>query len=392
MPFSELLNSPRFTRTTRWEGAHDEFLLGHGERSFSLYAASGDAAHFDLEGRWQRAQLGARRFLRGLDGRVLQRFAGAHHEDVRVSPAGPVHAVVAALVGRALPGAPVELSLAAEWTVARLLGEARRFLEVYRPVGVLPPDRYRSLIIQLTEGCAYNGCLFCSLYKGQSFRVKDVEELRQHVRAAKAFVGSGVAERRGIFLGEANALSAPQATLLAAFDVLEDELASLVHGSGPSRGVSAFIDAFSEWKSSAELATLRARGLTRVFLGVESGDERTLGALGKPSSERAVRAVVERAKAAGVSVGLTLLVGLGPEHVDASAALVCSLPLDEGDVVYLSPLSIAPGSTLERELGRRGLRVPSREALSSEYTHLRAVLSQGRAQVARYDVGRFVYA
>ncbi len=392
MPFAELLSAPRFSQTHRWAGRGDEFFLGETEATRSLYVSSGDAVHFDLEGRWHRARLGARSFLRGLDGRVLQRFAGALREDARVSLAGPVHASVAALVTRAMPGAPPELEAAAGWSIARLLAERGRFLEVYRPVGVLPPDRYRSLIVQLTEGCAFNGCLFCALYKGQPHRVKPVEEIARHVRAVKDFVGSGVVERRGVFLGEANALCAPQATLLGALDVLEAELPQLVHGTGPSRGVSAFIDAFTEWKSELELRALVARGLTRIFLGVESGDERTLGVLGKPSRESAVRVVVERAKASGLSLGLTLLVGLGPEHVDASAALVSSLPLDDSDVVYLSPLSLDPGSALERELGRRGLRSPSKEALNAEYAHLRAALSQCRAQVARYDVRRFVYA
>jgi hypothetical protein len=393
MPFTELLASPRFTRTHRWAASQDEFLLGLTLSSASLYAASGDAAHFDLEGRWHRARLAHKSYLRGLDGLVLQRFAGAHREDVRTSQAEPVHASVVTLLERARPGAPAEFEPLGRWTVARLLDEGRRFLEVYRPLGVLPPDRYRSLIIQLTEGCAYNGCLFCSLYKGQPHRVKSVDELARHVRAVKDFVGSGVTDRRGVFLGEANALAAPQATLLAAFELLEAELAALVHGTGPARGVSAFVDAFEDWKSVAELTALRQRGLTRVFLGVESGDERTLAVLGKPSRAGAVRAVVERAKAAGLSVGLTVLVGLGPEHVEASGQLVASLGLDEGDVVYLSPLVLAGGgSALDRELARRGVPVPTQEALALEYTHLKAALAGERAQVARYDVRRFVYA
>lgn len=391
MPFAELLTSPRFTRTHRWSSAGGEFLLGETETTRSLYVSSGDAVHFDLEGRWHRARLGSRSFLRGLDGRVLRRLGSPHREDARVVLAGPVHASIVALVARALAGAPHELEAAAGWSVGRLLAESGRFLEIYRPVGVLPPDRYRSLIIQLTEGCAFNACLFCALYKGQPHRVKPVAEIRGHVRAVKDFVGSGVVDRRGVFLGEANALCAPQSTLLAAFDVLEAELPRLVHGKGPSRGVSAFVDAFTDWKSELELRALGARGLTRIFVGVESGDAPTLAALGKRLRESAVRMVVERAKAAGLSVGLTLLVGLGPRHVDASAALVGSLPLDTADVVYLSPLVIDQGSTLERALGLRGIRAPSKELMGVEYAHLRAALSQGDAQVARYDVRRFVY-
>lgn len=373
--FEELLAAPRFSSVETW----GRFLLGHVAHGSSLYEADGDAVHFDLEGRWQRALLGGQTYLRGLDGVVLQRFGAADGADTRVE-ARAVHQRVVALVQRAQVGAPRALS---DWTVERLGGEAQRFLTAYRPVGLMPPDRYRSLIIQATQGCAYNGCLFCSLYKGQRYRVVPPAELREHVRRVKAFVGSGLGERRGVFLGEANALAMPHAELLQVFDVVRDELPALAHD------VSSFIDAFDEYRSVAELKALVARGLTRVFVGVESGDETTLGLLGKPETVSGVERLVGSLKEAGVGVGVIFLAGLGATHVAASDALCARLPLDEADLVYVSPLVVEPGSALAEQLRRRSVSRTAAE-VDAEATELRARLA-GRAKVARYDVRRWVY-
>ena len=373
--FEELLTAARFSTVHTW----GSFLWGEAGATRSLYEHDGDVAHFDLEGRWQRAKVGGRTLLRGLDGVVLERFGGPHGEDVRLTDLRAAHEAVTALVARARPGGKVELP---SWTVEQLLAEEERFLQAYRPVGIVPPDRYRSLILQATEGCAYNGCLFCSLYKGQRYRVVPPAEFRAHVQRVKAFVGSGLAERRGVFLGEANALAMPQPALLEVFDILHAEVPAL------ARDVSSFIDAFDAYRTAEEFAALRQRGLTRVFIGVESGDEKTLAALGKPASVKGVGQLVDTIKQGGVSVGVIFLGGLGPSHVEKSAALVAQLGLDEGDVVYVSPLVVEARSPLAAQLERRGLGGTDAEAEASELR----VRFKGRAKVARYDLRRWVYA
>ena len=52
---------------------------------------------------------------------------------------------------------------------------------VYRP-----PSEARSLIVQVTIGCAHNRCTFCSMYKDKQFRIRELEEIFEDLKSARA--------------------------------------------------------------------------------------------------------------------------------------------------------------------------------------------------------------
>ena len=121
------------------------------------------------------------------------------------------------------------------------------------------------------------------------------------------------------------------------------------------------------------LAALRAAGVRRVVLGLETGHGPLRARLGKPAD---LERFVEQAAAirgAGIGLGLTVLLGIAGEegesvnpgvpslgsteaaaHIEHTARVLEGLALGPGDLVYLSPWDRAPAAQVELE--RKGMR------------------------------------
>ncbi|MBI3892061.1 MAG: radical SAM protein [Candidatus Wallbacteria bacterium] len=269
--------------------------------------------------------------------------------------------------------------------------DRRRFLQVCQSPPILPPDQYRAVVVQVTTGCPWNACRFCSLYSERTYRVLEPEELRRHARDVTNYFGAGLSYRQSVFLGDASlsrltpGAVAQRAQLVA--EVLRETM--------PKRRwlFNGFADAFTPaaWPADA-LAPLHEAGVQRFHIGVESGSQAVLDAAGKPQSPEKVFRLVKNLKSGGLSVSCIFIVGLGgsalrDEHVAASVRLLERLPLGAGDFVYLSPLVGSPPG--------RPAAAPSDSELAEEEATLRRALEPSRAahgfRVARYDLREFVY-
>ena len=163
----------------------------------------------------------------------------------------------------------------------QLAADGERFQSLYKPVSILPPDQYLALVLQATEGCSWNRCTFCGLYRDRTFRIHSPESFRAHCAGVRDFYGEGLSLRRGIFLADANALVMPQARLRQIFEIAQ-EIFALPEGPRP---VYSFVSAFDvARKSPEEWADLHALGLTRAYIGLETGDDDLLRFLNKPGS------------------------------------------------------------------------------------------------------------
>jgi hypothetical protein len=298
----------------------------------------------------------------------------------------PVDAVVA-------QEARTLLALASRFDATAAHADVRRFDVVYSPVGMLPPDQYLSLVVQATEGCSFNSCTFCDLYR-EGYRVKTPEEFSQHVRGVLSYLGASVSLRsRGIFLGAANALAVPMVRLLPMFETLLDEV------DAARRGVYAFVDGFSGAKKTlAEYRLLHHLGLRRVYVGLESGHDPLLSFVRKPGTAADAADTVRTIKAAGVSVGVIVMIGLGGEpfaegHEQDTVATLNAMGLGAGDLLYFSDLVDVPATSYPAMAASAGIRRLATVERRAQEARIRAGLrfEEGRPQVAAYDIREFAY-
>ena len=374
------------------------------ERALTISIGDGEVLSWDLGGRLYSVWADGRTWRRGLSGRAWEKGAdaagrryrrpidGAALDEVVEGAAARARGALAALAGQD-PVIAGRLERAARFDAAAARADSAAFNALYRDVGMLPPDRYLSLVAELTEGCSFHTCTFCDLYH-EPFRVRSSEEFSRHLSSVRAFMGDSIALRgRSIFLGAANALALPMPRLLQALDIVADAF-------GPDRlQVSGFIDPKTAGRrTEADYATLAAHGLGRVYLGLESGHDPLLAFVEKPGTAGDAVRGVAAAKAAGLHVAVIVILGLGGDrfdeaHVADTAGALNAMPLGAGDIVYFSPL-VEPAERPYAALAEAaGIRPLDAEAQRAQRGRIRERLAfAGRPpQIATYDVGEFVY-
>lgn len=213
-----------------------------------------------------------------------------------------------------------------------------------------PPSEADSFILQATLGCSFNRCSFCAMYRSKEFSVRPLTQVRAEI-AAVARVQPLV---RRVFLADGDALAAPTAHLLEMLSALAAAFPRL------ERVSSYALPANLLKKSVEELTELRESGLTLLYYGIETGSAELLKRITKGATPDAMITGLRKAKAAGLKISATVILGLGGqtywrEHIDGTANLVNQLELD-----YLSTLQLMIEPPIREEFHRK-FREPFQE-------------------------------
>lgn len=352
----------------------------------------------DREGRLLTFVRGDDLFKRALDSRILRRDRRTGrrwellNDRARRDLLGAARNLARETVEAPDAPAPLRQRIAAEilpWSVDRLLGEEQRFRRAYRPVAILPPDRYLSIVLQATEGCSWNRCTFCSFYQDRPFRLAGPDDFRRHAEAVRDLLGREAARRKSIFLADGNALAVGNRRLLP--------LLAIAREAFPGREITGFVDVYSgsrhdpiDWKELAR------EGLTQVYIGMETGCDDLLRHVNKPGSRVELTAFVSELKEAGLAVSLILMIGLGgrafqERHRGESLDTLAGLPLDRRDLLYLSPFVDPPDSAYATRLAAAGSEPLTPKEIEDETLLWTAGLRARGLRVGRYDIREFVY-
>ena len=237
---------------------------------------------------------------------------------------------------------------------------------------IRPPSEAFSIILQVTTGCSHNCCTFCGAYRNKPFQIKAWQRIEQDLD----FAATWCKRQTTLFLADGDALVLPHDLLTALLLRIREKLPWI-------RRVSSYATCQNiEAKTDAQLLTYRQLGLSRLYMGLESGHDPTLKAIAKGVDSKAMITAGQRVRAADIFVSVTCLLGIGGaalslEHAEATAAVLNRMQPHQIAVLTLMLLANTP---LYRQACAHRFTMPDQIQLFRELRCLLAGLGPHRTQ------------
>lgn len=248
---------------------------------------------------------------------------------------------------------------------------------------IRPPSEAGSLLLRFTRNCPWNKCTFCPIYKGQTFSRRSLGEIKRDIDSVQAIVeecrslslamghngrvnqpvlssimtnphyngcfrhvavwlyhGAGT-----VFIQDANSLVLATATLVEALRYLQEKV------PGTTRITSYARSSTIARKGLEEMKEIRAAGLDRIHIGLESGSDRVLKFIQKGVRAKehidAGRKVID----AGMTLSEYVMPGLGGKALSREHAVETARVLNAIDphFIRLRSLRVPPHAPLHQD-------------------------------------------
>ena len=207
-----------------------------------------------------------------------------------------------------------------------------------------PPGEWKSYLLQCTIGCSHNQCTFCGMYKEKKFRIRPVAEILEDIDMARSYYGPGL---QRVFLMDGDAIIMKTEELLQILHKLYESfphLEKVTLYAGPKSTLS---------KTPEELRQLHEAGLSRAYLGVESGSQAVLDFIHKGCTAQQMLQAGQNLAAAGIDLWVTVILGITgqdgdwEEHILSTAKMINAMKPR-----HLSAMTFAPakGTPLGEEV------------------------------------------
>ena len=209
--------------------------------------------------------------------------------------------------------------------------------DIYRP-----PGEWKSYLLQTTIGCSNNTCTFCGMYLDKKFHIRPIADILEDIRMAKAYYGD--VERVCLCDGDAIIMRTQELlTILEALHRAFPSLQRVTTYAGPRSTLA---------KTPEELRTLREAGLTRAYLGVETGCDALLKQVKKGVDAAQMLEAGVRLREAGMDLWVMVILGLaGTGEPSRRHMLDTAAMMNEMKPRHLSALTLTldPGTELYQD-------------------------------------------
>ncbi len=271
----------------------------------------------------------------------------------------------------------------------RELEELRGFRHEVGPIRPPSEGGSCSLLLRVVRNCPWSLCKFCygKPYGRGKFSLRTVEEVKEEVERMGRVVellrekgeevwgllSSLPGESRGalhhllswfssgsrtVFLQDADVLLMPTPRLAEILEEVRRRLGEMERITCYARGRSLFR------RSVEELRRLREAGLSRLHVGLESGDQEVLERMNKGLTPQEVVEGGRKAREAGLELSLYYILGLGGEERWEAHARNTARVLNEVDPEFVRVRRLVPlkGTPLFREWREGSFRLQSPHA------------------------------
>lgn len=240
---------------------------------------------------------------------------------------------------------------------------------------IRPPSEAYSILLRITRNCPWNRCTFCSTYRDQKFSRRSVDEVKADIdgmhsialRLAEASVRLGLDGRvseevltearaddptpesyyrqvafwmqygmRTVFLQDANSLIMNTQDLVEILRHLKERFPFIERVTSYARAKTV------SKKSPEELSELRAAGLTRLHIGMESGCDDVLELISKGVTAEEHILAGRKAMDAGFDLSEYYMPGLGGERFSRENALESARVLSAINPTFIRLRSTVP--------------------------------------------------
>ena len=209
----------------------------------------------------------------------------------------------------------------------------RYYGDVYRP-----PSEARSLIVQVTYGCSHNTCAFCSMYKEKRFALRPLDEVLEDFHIAR----QTYRHVDKVFLADGDALVRKASELYTILDTIRELFPECERVTSYASPSSIRI------RTDEELRTLRAKGLTMVYMGLESGCDEVLKLMHKGHMSDEIVAMGQKVRRNGIALSVTAITGLGGPELLERHAIETAKAFNAMNPEYIGMLTlmVEPGTPL----------------------------------------------